>query len=241
MTQRQLLHRYQNVFDRIIACGDSVRRRLEEAGFMNVDVVWNCVGPRPERPPLQDPPTVAFAGRLVAEKGVAVLVDAFAQVVRGLPSARLLVIGEGPERQRIERRIAALDLAASVELTGWLTGDPLETRLRSAWVQVVPSLWDEPFGLAAAEAMMRGTAVVASARGGPTELIQDGASGILVPPGDPARLADALLALLRDPSTAERMGHTSRRFALDHLSEQSFADRMVEIYNEMCGKCCPTS
>ncbi|MGH7553803.1 MAG: glycosyltransferase, partial [Longimicrobiales bacterium] len=135
----------------------------------------------------------------------------------------------------------ALNLAGSVELTGWLTGEALEARLRSAWVQVVPSLWEEPFGLAAAEAMMRGTAVVASARGGPTDLIQDGSSGLLVPPGDSAGLASALLALLRDASTAERMGRAARRFALDHLSEHSFVDRVVEIYNEMLLRCCPTS
>ncbi|MGH7555365.1 MAG: glycosyltransferase, partial [Longimicrobiales bacterium] len=89
MAQRQLWHRYRDVFDRTIACGDAVRRRLEEAGFPNIEVVPNCVAPRQQRPALQDPPTAAFSGRLVAEKGVDVLVDAFSQVVRELPGARL--------------------------------------------------------------------------------------------------------------------------------------------------------
>jgi glycosyltransferase involved in cell wall biosynthesis len=233
MIQRELWRRRRPVFDRIVACGSAVRCRLEEAGIGPVEVVWNGVPVRSARLPLQGAPTIGFSGRFVPEKGVDLLVEAFALVAEQLPDARLLLCGDGPQRVDIARRIRELRLDAQVELTGWLPRAAVEKTLDSAWVEVVPSRWDEPFGLAVAEAMMRGTAVVASDAGGPAELICHEQTGLLVPPNDHAALARGLTSLLRDRATAERLGAQGRRFALSNLTEDMFVDRMLGIYEEM--------
>jgi glycosyltransferase involved in cell wall biosynthesis len=172
---------------------------------------------------------------MVPEKGVQVLVDAFARVVHERPDARLILAGDGPERTSIEERIAQHRLSDHIECTGWLHGAALDTVLERAWLQVVPSRWVEPFGLTVAEAMMRGTAVVASARGGPAELLRDGVTGILVEPGSPDALAGALLSLLGNRELAEGMGRNGRLFALERLTETVFVGSMIETYHEMLG------
>jgi glycosyltransferase involved in cell wall biosynthesis len=235
MLQRQLWRARLGTFDRYIACGEAVRERLTEAGFEGVRVIWNGVPVRPARAPLSGPPTAVFAGRMVPEKGVQVLVDAFARVVHERPDARLILAGDGPERTSIEERIAQHRLSDHIECTGWLHGAALDTVLERAWLQVVPSLWVEPFGLTVAEAMMRGTAVVASARGGPAELLRDGVTGILVEPGSPDALAGALLSLLGNRELAEGMGRNGRLFALERLTETVFVGSMIETYHEMLG------
>jgi glycosyltransferase involved in cell wall biosynthesis len=235
MLQRQLWRARRGTFDRYIACGEAVRERLVEAGFEGVRVIWNGVPVRPARAPLSGPPVAVFAGRMVPEKGVQVLIDAFARVVVERPDARLILAGDGPERSSIEERIVQHRLSGHVECTGWLHGAALDTVLERAWLQVVPSLWVEPFGLTVAEAMMRGTAVVASARGGPAELVRDGVSGILVEPDSSEGLAGALLSVLGNRELAEAMGRNGRLFALERLSETVFADRMIETYHEMLG------
>jgi glycosyltransferase involved in cell wall biosynthesis len=230
MVQRRRLRGGLHVFDRVIACGTPVRDRLREAGVDDVEVIWNGVAVTDVRPPLSGPPTVAYAGRFAPEKGVSVLVEAFARVLTRLPSARLLLAGDGPSVRHVEHMIATGGIADRVSRTGWLSDDQLQATLASAWVQAVPSLWREPFGLSAAEAMMRGTAVVGSAAGTLEELIEHERTGLLVPPGRADLLADALLRLLTARDEAERMGQAARRFALARLTESAFVDRMLGVY-----------
>ncbi|HXE80084.1 MAG TPA: glycosyltransferase family 4 protein [Vicinamibacterales bacterium] len=233
MLQRRLLHRHAHVLDRVIACGTPVRDRLMEAGWEGVEVVWNGVPSLEACARLADTPTIAFAGRLAPEKGVDILIHAFARVARELPDARLLLAGDGPMRRQIEHLIASYGLDARIHRPGWVPSEALDNVLGGAWVQAVPSVWEEPFGNAAAEAMMRGTAVVASARGMLPELVEHDVRGLIVEPGDPDALASALLRLLRNRALASDMGAAGRRFALERLSETAFADRMLELYASM--------
>ncbi|MCS6927746.1 MAG: glycosyltransferase, partial [Candidatus Binatia bacterium] len=189
---------------------------------------------RPLRPPLSFPPTVVCTGRLVWEKGVDVLVRAFAEVVTHLSEARLLIVGEGPERQSLEKLITTLGLSSRVALLGYMPRDEAERVCATAWVQAVPSRWAEPFGLVAAEALMRGTTVVASNIGGLAEVVQDGQTGLLVPPGDVDALAEALLRLLRDRELAEQLGRAGRRRALAHFNEDTSIERFIEVYHGLC-------
>lgn len=230
MAQRRALRRHRRIIDRVIACGAPVRERLLEAGWDEVEVVWNGVRASLAPPALAERPTVVFAGRLSREKGVDVLLDAFARVARELPDARLLLAGDGPLRATVERQIAEHDLGSRVHRPGWVASGALDALARGAWVQAVPSLWDEPFGNAAAEALMRGTAVVVSARGSLPELVEHGCSGLVVEAGRPDALASALLQILRDRTLAERMGAEGRRFAASRLTESAFVNRMIELY-----------
>ncbi|MGH7792797.1 MAG: glycosyltransferase family 4 protein, partial [Thermodesulfobacteriota bacterium] len=96
--------------------------------------------------------------------------------------------------------------------------------------QAVPSLWAEPFGLVAIEAMMRGTAVVGSSTGGLREIVQDAKTGFLIPPGNVDTLAEALLKLLSNRELAEEMGRAGHKLAKEHFSEAAYVDRFIRFY-----------
>jgi glycosyltransferase involved in cell wall biosynthesis len=233
VVQARLRRRWQDAVTLTVPNSDWLRRRLLADGVEAGEAVPNGVPVRSARPPLTDPPTVAFAGRLVPKKGLDVLLEAMALVVAELPEARLLIAGDGPERRRVDETVAASGLAANVVALGHRPRAELEPLLAGAWVQAVPSRWEEPFGNAAAEAMMRGTAVVASDTGGLRELVEDGGTGFLVPRGDAHALARALLRVLGDAELAERLGAAARAKALAELTEDRMLDRFLELYEQL--------
>lgn len=235
MLQAGLWRRGRGVFDATVANSEWTARRLRAEGIEVSEVIWNGVPVRPARPPLGPRPTVAYAGRLFPKKGVGVLVRAMAIVLRQLPQSRLLIAGDGPEREPAERLVAELGIGTQVTFLGHRPRDDLERDLAGAWVQAVPSVWEEPFGLVGAEAMMRGTAVVVSDAGGLSEYVTDGVNGLKVPLNDPLALAQALLRLLHDRALAERLGRAGRAFAMARLSEDGFLDRFEAVYDRLLG------
>jgi glycosyltransferase involved in cell wall biosynthesis len=233
VVQTRLTRRWLDVFGLIVANSEATRRRLRAEGIDVAEAIWNGVPLQPARPPLSDPPTIAFAGRLWPKKGADVLLQAMANVVREEPSARLVLAGDGPERRMLEDTARRLRLGSAVTFLGHRPRDELETLLARAWVQAVPSRWEEPFGLVVAEAMMRGTAVVATDSGGPRELVREGSTGFRVPPGDAVALGRALLRVLRDRDLAERLGAEGRAVALTELTEDRAVDRFVALYERL--------
>lgn len=235
MLQMNLWRRWRGAFNLIVANSHATRRRLEAEGIQPVEVVWNGVPVRTARRDLAPRPAVVFAGRLIQEKGADDLIEAFARVRSQVPGARLLIAGDGPDRQHLVSNVSRLGLNSCVTFLGHLSREEMEERFGGAWVQVVPSRWEEPFGIVAAEAMMRGTAVIASNTGGLAEILEDGKTGLLVPPQDPSQLAGALLRLLENQDYAARMGRNGREFALRYLTEDAFVDRFVSLYQTLCG------
>ncbi|HUP02227.1 MAG TPA: glycosyltransferase family 4 protein [Gemmatimonadota bacterium] len=233
MLQHLLWERWRDAFDLFVANSETVRRRLVEHGIEPVVVVHNGVPRRPPRPPPRRPPLIAYAGRLTREKGVDVLLRAFQRVAAAESRARLIVIGDGPEAGALARSIPELGLEGRVTMTGHLPRRKMESMLDQAWIQVVPSLMEEPFGIAVAEAMMRGTPVVASNHGGPTEIVEDGRTGRLVPPDDPISLATALTGLLDDPDRAEAIGAAGRQWALEHLTREACVEKFLALYGKL--------
>jgi glycosyltransferase involved in cell wall biosynthesis len=230
MVQHRLWRRWSGVFGRIVANSEMVRGELLTAGLGPVEVLEYGLPQTPARPALSGPPSVIFAGRLVREKGVDTLLHAFAQVHAALPSARLTVAGDGPERVALTALAAELGVAEQVSFTGHISREALERLAAEAWVQVVPSRWREPFGLVAAEAMMRGTAVVASDAGGLREFIDQGETGLLVPGDAPAAWASALLTLLGDRRRAEALGSHGREAAQVRFDFPRYLDRILAVY-----------
>jgi glycogen(starch) synthase len=148
--------------------------------------------------PAARPFELVFLGRLVSDKGCALLLEALAKLgAQGL-RPRLLIIGRGPEEQSLRNRTDNLGLAGQVEFAGALSGETLVRRLNEARILVVPSLWNEPFGIVALEGIACGLAVVGSAGGGLPEAI--GPCGLTFPNGDAAALAGRLAELLREPA-----------------------------------------
>lgn len=233
MLQMKCWEHWRDVFDLVVANSKATKERLQEEGINSDEVVWNGVPDPAVEAPLDASPTVVFAGRLVSEKGVDVLLKAFSHVLRQIPSARLLVAGEGPEKDRLRQHAHELSVAENVSMPGHIPHEKMERRFASAWVQVVPSVWEEPFGLVAAEAMMRGTAVVASRVGGLKNLVRDGETGLLVPPGDPNALASSLTRLLQNQTLAKRLGQNGRAMARTHLSKEVFVTHFLELYERL--------
>jgi glycosyltransferase involved in cell wall biosynthesis len=153
-------------------------------------------GPDFRRAPGSEPVFV-YCGRLEAEKGVELLLRAFAGVRARVPEARLRIVGKGSQRSMLDALVGQLGLGGAVTFRGWLAPGDVERELVDAWALVAPSLWAEPLGLAALEAVVRGVPVVASADGGFGETVEDGVSGLLFPNGDEAALADRLDAVAR--------------------------------------------
>jgi glycogen(starch) synthase len=148
--------------------------------------------------PAARPFDLVFLGRLVSDKGCALLLEAMAKLGTVGLCPRLLIIGRGPEEQRLRGQTTTLGLADRVEFAGALSGEALVRRLNEARILVVPSLWNEPFGIVALEGIACGLAVVGSSGGGLPEAI--GPCGVTFPNGDAAALAGGLTELLREPA-----------------------------------------
>jgi glycosyltransferase involved in cell wall biosynthesis len=142
-------------------------------------------------------PTFVFCGRLQPEKGVPLLLRAFARLRRDVPSARLRIVGRGPDGPAIGRLIGELALGDAVSLPGWLEPAALEALLADAWALVAPSLWAEPLGFVAIEAIVRDVPVIASELGGFGETIERDASGLLFANGDETALYEQLARVAR--------------------------------------------
>lgn len=232
MLQMRAWRRRRDAFTMILANSEATRRRLHDEGIETEGVLTRGLPDFGARPPLVGPPLVGFAGRLVKAKGVDVLLRAFARARAAVPEARLRIVGSGPEEAEAKRLAEGLGLLDRVEFNGQKTRGEVEALLAPAWVQAVPSTWEEPFGFVAVEAAMRGTAVVASATGGLVEIVEDGKTGRLVPAGDVAALADALVALLLDRSLAESLGRSARDSARQRFSHEATLDRAEAVYRE---------
>jgi glycogen(starch) synthase len=150
-----------------------------------------------------------FVGRLVSDKGADLLLEAL-KLVKTKP--HLTIVGDGPERAALENKTAELQLESQVEFAGSKHGEQLAGSLRQHQILVVPSLWQEPFGIVALEGIACGCVVIGSAGGGLAEAL--GPCGLTFPNGDAVALADAITRLLSDPAQRERL----RQNAPAHLA-----------------------
>jgi len=157
-------------------------------------------------------PTVLFVGRLRRYKGVDWLMRAFARTRRDVPDARLEIIGDGPDRARLEQMAARSGMGDAVRFLGFLPRDEKARRMRAAWVLVQPSP-KEGWGLTVIEAGASGTAVVAADSPGLRDSVRRDVTGLLVPFGDDAGLADALARVLRDDALRGTLADAGRAWA----------------------------
>lgn len=231
MLQRALWQRGRSVFSRYVALSHAMQTELEMGGLTPVHVMHNGVPERHMRAPLSGPPRVVFAGRLAPEKGVDRLLQVFARVREVVPDAVLDIFGDGPLRESLEALAHALGVSPAVRFHGHLMREAMEFTCDHAWVQAVPSQWAEPFGNVTTEAMMRGTAVLASDVGGQRDIVVHEVTGFLLPPQDEDAWVRALVRLLSDRDLAEAYGAAGRRRALECFSESASLDRWEAMYH----------
>ncbi|MGH2637417.1 MAG: glycosyltransferase family 4 protein, partial [Actinomycetota bacterium] len=172
---------------------------------------FTASAPRP--PELGRRRFVIYVGRLVREKGVHQLLEAFAR--QREPDVSLVFVGDGPERRPLEQRSRTLDVANRVRFTGAVAYDRIPAMIRHAEVLVLPS-WYEELGRVLVEAMAAGVPVVATRAGGIPSIVEHGVNGILVPPRDPESLAEAIDTVLTDSGLAASLTDAGRGAARRH-------------------------
>lgn len=186
--------------DRILACSEWLQESLLQGGIQSeVEPLPTPAPPPGFRRTPAEAPTFLYFGRLSPEKGVDLLIRAYSRLSAEFPGARLTVVGDGAERPSLEALAATLGVGGAVEFLGWLSPEEIDPHLSGAWAAVVPSLWAEPHGLVAVEAIVRRTPVLCSASGGLGEIVEDGVSGLKFANND----EDALLRCLRQVAAAE--------------------------------------
>jgi glycosyltransferase involved in cell wall biosynthesis len=177
-------------------------------------------------------PVIGSIGRFVPYKGYAYLVEAARLVREVRPEIHWLLLGDGELRGELMRRCRAMGLDQQVHFAGWR--DDVPDVLTLFDVFILPSL-GEHFGRVLIEAMAMAKAVVATDAGGVPEIVIHGETGLLVPPADPQAIAEAVLALLQDPTRAARLGAAGRRRAESEFSLARHAQAVEALYQEILG------
>jgi alpha-maltose-1-phosphate synthase len=228
----------------VIAVSDGMRSDVLPAG--RIHVIRNGIDTAEYAPDLEtdvlarhgvDParPMVIFVGRITRQKGLPVLLRAAARLV---PQAQLVLCAGQPDTAELAAEVTALVTSLQQSRSGviWipqmLPRRDLVQLLSHATVFAIPSLY-EPLGIVNLEAMACATAVAGSRVGGIPEVVADGQTGLLVPPGDPAALAAALNSLLADPARAIAMGAAGRKRAVADFGWDTIASQTVGLYAEL--------
>ncbi|HEY4838211.1 MAG TPA: glycosyltransferase family 4 protein [Candidatus Acidoferrales bacterium] len=185
-------------------------------------------------------PTVLTVGRLAASeryKGHDVMLDAWAAVLREIPQARYIIVGDGDDRARLQERGREMGFASSVIFKGGVSSAELQSCYDECQVFALPARTEldpraprgEGFGIVFLEAMAHGKPVVGPNVGAPPEFIHDGEHGLLVDPVNAAKLAQALVELLANPERARQMGEAGRNWAREQYGYEMFRERLRKI------------
>ncbi len=213
------------------------RRRRHATIYNAVDAERiACIAENADRKALREElgvgggPVVGMVARLRWEKGQKVLLEAMVKVVCQVPGSVLLMVGDGPEREDLQRLAGELGIAGNVRWLGQKSTDEVFRLYSIMDVVAVPSLF-EGFGLTAAEAMAAARPVVASAVDGLTEVVVNGETGILVPANNAAELAASLISLLTSREKARKMGRKGQERVASHFSVQKFSELTLAAYS----------
>ncbi len=188
----------------------------------------------PQKTISPDRPMVLYTGRIQSVKGSLILLESVTSVAQAFPQVRYVIAGGRHLSISEETWTRALDQdnrRAHVTLLGHVPWRELAAWYQQATLFVMPSYY-ETFCISCVEAMAFGLPIVATTAGGLPEVVQDGVTGILVPPGDSQALSDAIVELLRNPERCQRMGQAGRERALAEFSPARVADQTLAVYQQ---------
>jgi glycosyltransferase involved in cell wall biosynthesis len=240
---RELLRQLTPKMDHLIAVSRAIERKLDEEGRVGapISLIYNgvdltrysepdiCGTLHSEFPIPPDSPIVGVVARLEPEKGHPTLIAAWPAVIAAVPKAHLLIVGEGSQRELLEAQVKELGIRSSVTFTGRRDDVPAVTAALD--IAVLPS-YREAQGLSILEAMALSRPVVASAVGGIPEMIEDGRTGLLVPPRDPAALSAAIVRLLKNHPYADTLAKAAQNQVHDRFCVELMVRAIESIYDE---------
>ncbi|MBV8846369.1 MAG: glycosyltransferase [Bryobacterales bacterium] len=230
--------------DCVLVNADAIRDTLIKQGYRaeKIAVIRNAVTPANRAGSLAEPgiraemgwdsnaPVVIVLSRLNRMKGIEYFLEAAKLVGQRIAAARFLVIGDGAIKRELQDRASALGLADKVIFTGFRTD--VGRLLQQANLSVLPSL-SEGLSNALLESMAAGVPVIATSVGGNPEVVEDGVSGLLVPPKDPTSLADAMLTLLEKPALAARYAAAGSQRIDEMFSVKQSVARIESLYRQL--------
>jgi len=176
------------------------------------------------------PNRITFIGRLTPQKGIDVLLRAFAAISRNLPNLQLDIIGEGPQKETLIKNVKTLGITDKVVFHGTLAQP--ETLLAAAAVFVLPSR-SEGLSNALLEAMACGLPVIATAVGGNLDLIENGQNGLLVEQDNPDQLAEAIERVLSDREFSDKLGKAARQTIVSGYSMEQVTSKYIALYRKL--------
>jgi glycosyltransferase involved in cell wall biosynthesis len=235
-----------SLFRRVITISDAIRGVLARQGVdpRKLRVILSALDPEPFQEPCdrtpflrefglgEDARVVGMAAQFIPRKGHEILLQAVPRVLKDHPEARFLLFGRGPLQEDVERKVRAVGLQEVVRIPGFREDFP---RILPCLDLLVHPATLEGLGIVLLQAGAAGVPVVSTATGGIPEVVVHGKTGLLVPPGDPMKLASAMISLLRDPELGRAMGKAAR----ERIRAEFSVDRMVEgnlaVYREVLG------
>jgi glycogen(starch) synthase len=219
----------------VIVCSQAVlagTRRLAPDIAAKSSVLLNALDMPPLAPqPLPfHPARLLCLGRIIPEKGFDLAVAALAALRARYPDLRLTIAGGGPALAGLEQQAARLGLGQAVEFAGWVAPERVPGLMNTATVFLMPSRWQEPFGLVALQAAQMARPVVASRVGGLPEIVADGETGLLFENENVGALIEAVTALLDNPAYACSMGEAGRRRAQEHFNWTGYVEAHERLF-----------
>lgn len=215
-----------HLVDRYVVSTNFVKSEMIKKGFeaWKINVLPLAIEAQKITPAIGwDHGYILFVGRLVEEKGIWQVLRA----AKKLPHINFKIVGTGPEEARLKQ---AAEHLTNVEFIGFAVGETLWNLYRGARCVVVPSLWQEVFGLVVLEAMAAGKPVIASNIGGLPEVVSDRITGLLVQPGSVPELAEAIDRLFHDHGMTREMGFAGRERVLKEFTLEKHYEKLMEIY-----------
>lgn len=231
--------------DAAVSCSEFNARQIRERYGVLPAVIYNGIDPEAFQPVPPDASwrasvgiapeerVILYVGRLIGWKGVGDLLRALSFALRRRPGIRLVLVGEGEERGKLERQAGELGISRQVTFAGAVARASLPGCLACADAFVLPSVADETFGISLCEAMSCGLPVVATRVGGIPEVVAEGVSGFLVDPGDAAGMAEKILLLVTERELGRRMGSEGRRLVQSRFSWERVARALEEEYRRL--------
>jgi glycosyltransferase involved in cell wall biosynthesis len=176
---------------------------------------------------------ILFVGRISEEKGLVYLINTIPYLKRKIPEIKLLIVGSGPEENKMRAKIKELGIEENVEMVGWVGKKDILDFYRKSGLVAIPSVWTETFGIVAVEAMSQGKPIIVSKSGGLKEIVEEGVNGYSVDIKNPKELTSRIIEIMGDPKKLKRFSEMSFKLSDKYLDKKKHLNKMEQIYKSV--------